>query len=108
MSPDIVTASREAWTLATIEYSAAQIRSSHVLIAILSNEAMSWNLQKVSGEFDKINVLTLQKSLAEICMDTGEDREAVGMGAVTAPGAKPSGTQARALKHQPSINSPSI
>ena len=97
LSPDIVTASREAWTLATIEYSAAQIRSSHVLIAILSNEAMNWNLQKVSGEFDKINVSTLQKSLAEICMDTGEDREAVGMGTVSAPGAKAAGAQSRAL-----------
>ncbi len=102
LSPDIVNASREAWTLATLEYSAAQIRSSHVLIALLSNEATNWNLQKVSSEFDKINVSTLQKGLAEICMDTGEDRDAVGMGAVPAAGSKSANAQARPL------NTPSL
>ncbi len=93
LSPDIVTAAREAWTLATIEFSAAQIRSGHILTALLSNESLSWNLQKSSDEFEKINVVSLQKSLAELCMDTGEDRDAIGLvSSAKAPAGKAGGT----------------
>ncbi|MCC6510407.1 MAG: type VI secretion system ATPase TssH, partial [Pirellulaceae bacterium] len=102
LSPDIVNASREAWTLATIEYSAAQIRSGHILTAMLANEAMSWNLQKMCSQFDKINVLTLQKSLPEICMDTGEDREAIGLAAA------PTGEKKSAPGSARQLNTPSL
>lgn len=97
LSPDIVNTAREAWTLATIDYAAGQIRSGHVLTALLANETLSWNLHKTCKELEKINVIALQKSLAEICMDTGEDRAAIGLTSAAKAPAKPGANQARQL-----------
>ena len=40
LSPDVVDIAKEAWSLATIDYGAGQIRSGHLLIALLSNDML--------------------------------------------------------------------
>ena len=79
LSPDVVDIAKEAWSLATIDYGAGQIRSGHLLIALLSNDMLRRSALSASGEFDKINVASLRKSLREICADSAEDREAISL-----------------------------
>lgn len=79
LSPDVVDIAKEAWTLATIDYGSGQVRSGHLLIALLSNETLRRSALGASNEFEKISVLALRKSLNEICSDSGEDRESVSL-----------------------------
>ncbi len=89
LSPDVVDIAKEAWSLATIDYGAGQIRSSHLLVALLSNDVLRRSALSASAEFDKINVASLRKSLNEICSDSAEDRDSVSLstGARSAPAA---------------------
>ena len=92
LSPDVVELATEAWTLATIDYSAGQIRSGHLLIALLSNESFKRSALGASRQFEKINTEALRKSIVEICADTAEDREATNLvNGATAP-ASPGGS----------------
>jgi type VI secretion system protein VasG len=79
LSPDVVELATEAWTLATINYSAGQIRSGHLLIALLSNESLKRSALGASRQFEKINSEALRKNLIEICADTSEDRESTNL-----------------------------
>lgn len=79
LSPDVVDVAKEAWTLATIDHGSGQIRSGHLLIALLSNETLRRSALGASNEFEKISVPALRKSLNEICSDSGEDRESVSL-----------------------------
>ncbi len=79
LSPDVVDVAKEAWTLATIDYGSGQVRSGHLLIALLSNETLRRSAVGASNEFEKISVPALRKSLNEICSDSGEDRESVSL-----------------------------
>ncbi len=79
LSPDVVDVAKEAWTLATIDYGSGQIRSGHLLIALLSNETLRRSALGASIEFEKISVPALRKSLNELCSDSGENRESVSL-----------------------------
>ena len=70
LSPDVVDIAKEAWSLATIDYGSGQIRTGHLLIALLSNDVLRRSALGASAEFDKINVASLRKSLNEICSDS--------------------------------------
>ena len=79
LSPDVVDIAKEAWTVATIDHGSGQIRSGHLLIALLSNETLKRSAMGASGEFEKINVSALRKSLNELCADSGEDRQSISL-----------------------------
>ncbi len=79
LSPEVVDISKEAWSLATIDYGAGQIRTGHLMIALLSNDGMRRSALGASHEFDKINVAALRKSIVELCADTAEDRDSVSL-----------------------------
>ncbi|HUP77533.1 MAG TPA: AAA family ATPase, partial [Pirellula sp.] len=79
LSPDVVELATEAWTLATIDYSAGQIRTGHLLLALLSNESFKRSALGASRQFEKINAEALRKSMVEMCTDTAEDREATNL-----------------------------
>ena len=79
LSPDVVELATEAWTLATINYSAGQIRSGHLLLALLSNESFKRSALGASRQFEKINAEALRKSIQEMCADTAEDRESTNL-----------------------------
>jgi type VI secretion system protein VasG len=79
LSPDVIELASEAWTLATINYSSGQIRSGHLVLALMLNESMKRSAINASREFEKLNSQSLTKSLVELCTDTGEDREATSL-----------------------------
>lgn len=79
LSPDVVELSTEAWTLATINYSAGQIRSGYLLIALLANDSLKRSALGASRQFEKINLEALRKNIVEMCVDTAEDREATNL-----------------------------
>lgn len=93
LSPDILDLTKEAWTLASIDYGVAQIRSGHLLIALLCHESLRREVLGVSLEFEKISAPALRKSLNEICADTAEDRETGRL--LSAAGSASGGGQAR-------------
>jgi type VI secretion system protein VasG len=94
-SPDLIEITKEGWSLATIDYGSAQIRSGHLMIALLGNETLRRAASDASSEFEKINLTSLRKSFFELCADTKEDRESTSLasggrpaqpGAAGAPG----------------------
>jgi len=79
LSPDVVELATEAWTIATINYSAGQVRSGHLLLALLSNDSFRRSAMSASRQFEKLNSEALGKSIVEICADTEEDRESTNL-----------------------------
>lgn len=79
LSPDLIEITKEAWSVATIDYGSAQVRSGHLMIALLGNESLRRTASEASSEFEKVNLTALRKSLFELCADTAEDREATSL-----------------------------
>ncbi len=79
LSPDVVELATEAWTMATINYSAGQVRSGHLLLALLSNDSFRRSAVSASRQFEKISSEALSKSIVEICADTAEDRDSTNL-----------------------------
>lgn len=79
LSPDLIEITKEAWSVATIDYSSAQVRSGHLMIALLGNESLRRTASDASSEFDKVNLTSLRKSFFELCADTVEDRESTSL-----------------------------
>nr|MCU0719393.1 AAA family ATPase [Pirellula sp.] len=80
LSPDLVELATEAWTIATINYGAGQVRTGHVLVALLMNESLKRSALSASMQFEKANSESLRKGLVELCMGTGEDRSSTRLG----------------------------
>jgi type VI secretion system protein VasG len=83
LSPNIVDLAREAWVLASIEYSAPHARSGHLLCALLSDETLARTAHDASPEFEKISAESLRKELRDIVSSSSE---AEGEMAAAAPG----------------------
>jgi type VI secretion system protein VasG len=84
LSPRIPRLVEEAWLLASVEYSAAQVRSGHLLLALLANEDMARLGREISKEFASISVETLRKNFADITAGSSEERTAMMLGAEAA------------------------
>ena len=72
LSQRVVDMVREAWVISTIEFGAFQIRSGHLLCALLSEETLAMTAYDASPEFEKISPEGLRKDLAAITANTGE------------------------------------
>ena len=79
LSPDIIDLATEAWSVSSINYGAAQIRSGHLMLTMLSNRGLRQSALAISREFEKINVDALTKNLAEVCADSAEDRDSTNL-----------------------------
>src|SRR5579872_532733 len=93
ISPSIVKMLTEAWTIGSIEFGGAQIRSGFTILALLSNEELARMVRDVSKELQKIEPELLKKDFNTI---TGGSREDGGAAAGasepgTATTAKPGG-----------------
>src|SRR6202041_191954 len=89
----------EAWSLGSLDYGYAVIRSGTLLTSLLIDEDLSRIAGDISPEFQKISVETLRKSLPDIIANSVEDAEAATRGAAagaaenaTAPSASGSKT----------------
>jgi type VI secretion system protein VasG len=72
LSPQIVTLMREAWMICSIEYGAPQIRSGHLLCALLSEESLARVAYDGSRELEKITSESLRKEFRDVVAKTAE------------------------------------
>lgn len=73
---------QEAWLIGSVNYGAAQIRSGHLILALLTNEQLKQIAKDISREFNHISVESLQKKLPEITAGSREERDAVALGEI--------------------------
>jgi type VI secretion system protein VasG len=82
LAPGIVTLIREAWLIASLEDSLSQVRSGHLLLALLSADALAPSSRDMSSQFAKIPVETLRTTMTQIAAGSEEAKVA---GSVAAP-----------------------
>src|ERR1044072_5496912 len=91
LSPRLPRWAQEAWLLGSIDFEAAQVRSGHLLLALLTVDDLARLAREVSGEFARISVESLRQNFAEIVHGTGEAKEATMLGTPATPGASDCG-----------------
>jgi type VI secretion system protein VasG len=95
ISPTLLRALTEGWTIGSLNYSAGQVRSGFVLLALLSEDDLSRLMREISPrEFEKINLESLRKdffALTQMSSETASPLAADGGIAQAAPGAPAGG-----------------
>jgi type VI secretion system protein VasG len=76
LSPRLPQWIQEAWLLASIDFGAAQIRSGHLLLALLANDELGRLARDISRQFAAVSVESLKHDFAEITANSMEAREA--------------------------------
>jgi type VI secretion system protein VasG len=76
MSPNIGRMLDEAWSIGSLDYGAAQVRTGHTLIALLADEELARMVKDISRELTKIPVEGLKKDFAAITGDSSEKAQA--------------------------------
>src|SRR3954452_5214548 len=76
LSPKIMDLVREAWLIASVEYSAASVRTGHLLLAMLANPDLAMQTLASAPVLSRISAETLQRDLRDICSGTAEDAAA--------------------------------
>lgn len=90
LSPTLVKMLLEAWTIGSIDYSAAQVRTGFTILALATNDDLSRLMREVSREFQKIQPDALRKDFASIVANSNEQTQTAGPAAAT-PGVAPAG-----------------
>src|ERR1700734_1594021 len=65
LSPTLIKMLTEAWTLGSIDFGSAQIRSGYAILALVSNEELARLLRETSKEMQKVNADALKKDFAK-------------------------------------------
>jgi len=99
IAPKLVRLVREAWLLASLEYGSAQVRSGHLLLALLTSSDLEGIARTASSQFLKIPGEGLKASFAAI---TSSSEEAGTAAAASAPAGGGSGGDAAAPSGVPS------
>ncbi len=76
LSPHIPRALERAWIVASIDFQAANIRSGHILLALLSDDETARMLTASSDLFRKISVETLREHLPDLTSGSVEEKAA--------------------------------
>jgi len=100
LSPRIARLVQDAWLLASVDYEAREIRSGHLLLALLGNEDLARLAREISKELNNISVESLKKKLADITAGSAEDKAGESQVAQQGEGAQPAlgaGGKTRAL-----------
>ena len=66
LSPTLVRAFQEAWTLGSLEYGATRIRTGYTILALLTDEELSRMIREISRELTKINADGLKQDFSTI------------------------------------------
>ncbi|MCC7174061.1 MAG: type VI secretion system ATPase TssH [Bryobacterales bacterium] len=85
LSPSLLKMLTEAWTIGSIDYNAAQIRSGFTVLALVANEELARLMRETSREFQKIQPDSLRKDFEAI---TAASRETASTARAEAPGAE--------------------
>src|SRR6202167_260464 len=95
LSPTLIRMLTEAWTIGSIDYGAAQVRTGHTILALATYDELVRLMRDVSREFQKIQPEALRKDFASIVATSGEEAQAAmaatSASGVPAAGAKPGG-----------------
>src|SRR5436305_218571 len=95
ISPSLLRALTEGWTIGSLNYSAGQVRSGFVLLALLTEDDLSRLIREISPrEVDKINIESLRKdffALTQMSAETASPLAADSGIAQAAPGAPVAG-----------------
>ena len=76
LSPDFVETMTNAWTIASIDFGVAQIRTGFTVLALTSDDKLSRIMREISKEFPKISAEDLRKNLFQIVRGSHEDTPA--------------------------------
>src|SRR5215469_6702255 len=76
LAPDIVELGKQAWLLASLEQSAARIRSGHLLWALVADETLARRVREASSQLLKINPDLLKRDFAAVTANSAEAAEA--------------------------------
>ena len=106
LSPHVVSLAREAWVQASLQYGAPQVRSGHLLAALLLDDSLAPIAREGSAQFAKIQPETLRRDLVTVISDTSEAAGAAAAAAAAAEGAPatPTGPASSAALDQFTIN----
>ena len=81
LAPSLVRLLADAWTLASLDYGEAQIRTGHALLALLVSDELRQIARDVSPELKKISAEELRKQLPALTSASIEERGAAAAGA---------------------------
>ena len=73
ISPSVLKMMTTAWTLGSIDYGAAQIRTGFTVLALTQDEELARLMREVSKEFEKIEAEALKKDFVSIVTGSHED-----------------------------------
>jgi type VI secretion system protein VasG len=93
LSPTLVKMLLEAWTIGSIDYGAAQVRTGFTILALAANDDLSRLMRDVSREFPKIQPDVLRKDFATIVTNSNEETQTAAAAPAT-PGAPTGGPRA--------------
>ena len=93
LAPTLVRLLADAWTLASLDYGESQIRTGHVLLALLVSDELRQLARDISPELKKISVEELRAQLPALTSASIEENAAVAASdaAAAAPSAKRAG-----------------
>src|SRR3989475_10788730 len=93
LSPDFVETMTQAWTIASFEFGAAQIRTGFTVLALAASDRLWRIVREISKEFKKISPEDLRKNFHQIVRGSKEDEPvaAVQEGPAADSGARPAG-----------------
>ena len=74
-SPRVPELIREAWTVTSINFGEAKVRSAHLILALLANDELARLAKEISDEFKLISVESLQKNLHKFVAGSDEDKQ---------------------------------
>ena len=75
-SPSLMKMLTEAWTLGSIDFNAARVRTGFTLLALVTDEDLSRIMREVSKELQKIKPDALRKEFQQIVRSSAETAEA--------------------------------
>lgn len=89
-SADIEEAVERGWVYATLLYGASNVRTGHVVIALLKTKHLRYLLPEISREFNKVQVETLTDNFAQVIAGSPEEglqtTDGTALGGGAAPG----------------------
>jgi type VI secretion system protein VasG len=91
LAPNLVKLVREAWIVASIEFGAFEVRSGHLLCALVSEESLARVAREASRQFETISPEAIRKDLADITAGTDEARSAAAAPVAAGPAQRPMG-----------------
>ena len=100
LSPDLVECAKQAWLFASLEHGAAQLRSGHLLWALLADEGLARRAREASGQLLRLSADLIKRDFSAITANSGE---AAGGTSASDPMRAPGPPEGRAAAGSPAL-----